>query len=98
MLDEFEAGARFALEFTAVGVGYSFELSLGYAGSRETSNSQTTSKVDARTRSFALGDADDGDYFDVQVCEYTRSIFAVVISLPWLSTDLPRSCVRQLLV
>jgi hypothetical protein len=66
-VDEFEAGLNSAFSTRFVTVGPAVALSIGYAGSREVSSSSTSSSVKARTRSFALGDADDGDYFDVQV-------------------------------
>ena len=65
--NEFEAGLSSEFKTLIVAVGFTFSASLGYAGTREGGSSSTSSVVNARTRSFALGDADDGDYFDVQV-------------------------------
>jgi hypothetical protein len=41
---------------------------MGYLQAGDRVDSQETSIEVTRTRSFSLGDADDGDYFDVQVC------------------------------
>jgi hypothetical protein len=56
------------------GVGFTLAAGIGHVGEFETSRSTEKSQVKARSRSFALGDADDGDYFDVQVCESIRFI------------------------
>ncbi len=58
------------------GIGFTLAAEIGYVGEFETSRSTEKSQVKARSRSFALGDADDGDYFDVQVCEL---IFAFLL-------------------
>ncbi len=49
-------------------LGFTIATEIGYVGEFETSRSTENGQVKARSRSFALGDADDGDYFDVQVC------------------------------
>jgi hypothetical protein len=67
ILDEFEAGLQSDFKTLIAAIGFTFSVNVGYMGSREVSSSSTSSSIKARTRSFALGDADDGDYFDVQV-------------------------------
>ncbi len=62
-----ELGLR--AEMTAIVVVAGPTVSGDYAGSNEyeTTKSQEKSQGKVRSRSFVLGDADDGDYFDVQV-------------------------------
>ncbi len=68
------AGLAFELVLTISGVGPAFALEIGYEQEEETSTAEETDKAVARTRSFSLGDADYGDYFDVQVCLNANSI------------------------
>jgi hypothetical protein len=63
-----EAGLKAEATVIFVTVGFTIAAELGYTGEFETSSSIEKSEVKARSRSFSLGDADDGDYFDVQVC------------------------------
>jgi hypothetical protein len=71
-----EVGLKAEAKLIFGGPGFTIAAEIGYVGERETSESTEKSQVMARSRSFALGDADDGDYFDVQVCE---SIFAFLL-------------------
>ena len=68
-LNEFEAGLNANVDVLITALGFTISAQIGYAGTRETSRSTTSSSSKARTRSFVLGDPDDGDYFDVQVCQ-----------------------------
>ena len=77
-----EVGFKTEVTILFGGVGFTLAAEIGYVGEFETSRSTEKSQVKARSRSFALGDADDGDYFDVQVCEYARAIFVVIIGSP----------------
>jgi hypothetical protein len=63
-----EVGLKAEATVLVTSLGFTIAAELGYTGERETSNSDEDVKANARSRSFALGDADDGDYFDVQVC------------------------------
>ncbi len=63
-----EVGLKVEVKLINVGAGFTIATELGYVGERETSKSIEKSQVKARSRSFSLGDADDSDYFDVQVC------------------------------
>jgi hypothetical protein len=63
-----EVGLKTEVTILLGGVGFTLAGEIGYVGEFETSKSTEKSQVKARSRSFALGDADDGDYFDVQVC------------------------------
>jgi hypothetical protein len=67
VVNEFEAGARVNALLLVTTLGFTISTEIGYAGSRETVISSTSSSGKTRTRSFALGDPDEGDYFDVQV-------------------------------
>jgi hypothetical protein len=62
-----EVGLKAEATVIFVTVGFTIAAELGYTGERETSKSTEKSQVKALSRSFALGDADDGDFFDVQV-------------------------------
>ncbi len=62
-----EVGLKTDTKFIIGGPGFTIAAELGYVGERETSSSTELSQVKARSRSFSLGDADDGDVFDVQV-------------------------------
>jgi hypothetical protein len=64
---EFSATLSVGLGMTIFFVGLSFGFEQGYGTSRESETSVTRSVENLTTRSFSLGDADDGDYFDVQV-------------------------------
>ena len=66
-----EVGLKFEMNFIVVALGLQLATDIGYAGEREKSSSIETSTVVARSRSFALGDPDDGDVFDVQVSWYS---------------------------
>ncbi len=66
--NEFEAGLNANVDVLITSLGFTISGQIGYAGTRETSRSTTSSSSKARTRSFVLGDPDDGDYFDVQAC------------------------------
>ncbi len=61
-----------------VTVGFGFRTETFYSGERESHKSTENSDTTTRTRSFSLGDADDGDYFDVQVCAVCYRIFKSV--------------------
>jgi hypothetical protein len=63
-----EVGLKAEAKVIFGGVGFTLAAEIGYVGEFETSRSTEKSQVKARSRSFALGDADDGDFFDVQVC------------------------------
>ena len=63
-----EVGLKTEAKLIFGGPGFTIAAEIGYVGERETSKSTERSQVKARSRSFALGDADDGDFFDVQVC------------------------------
>jgi hypothetical protein len=73
-----EVGLKAEAKLIFGGPGFTIAAEIGYVGERETSKSTERSQVKARSRSFALGDADDGDYFDVQVCESILLIFAIM--------------------
>jgi hypothetical protein len=62
-----EVGLKTDTKFIIGGPGFTIAAEIGYVGERETSTSTELSQVKARSRSFSLGDADDGDVFDVQV-------------------------------
>ena len=62
-----EFGVAGDLTMVFVAFGFTVAAELGYTGEFETHRSTEKGQVKARSRSFALGDADDGDYFDVQV-------------------------------
>jgi hypothetical protein len=68
-LEEFSAGLHVEFEMLITAIGFNFDLGVGVAQSLEIGTSVTQSQSTSRSRSFALGDADDGDYFDVQVCQ-----------------------------
>ncbi len=68
-LNEFEAGVNANVDALITTFGFTIAAQIGYAGTREDSRSTTSLSSKARTRSFVLGDPDDGDYFDVQVCQ-----------------------------
>ncbi len=64
-------------------------LEFGVAGEIEKYGSTEVGVVQARSRSFSLGDADDGDYFDVQVCD-NRLLKALTSCLLYCNNiDLP---------
>jgi hypothetical protein len=48
-------------------VGVTLAASIAYVGEFEKGKATEKGDVKVRSRSFSLGDADDGDYFDVQV-------------------------------
>ncbi len=62
-----EVGLKAEAKVLISALGFSIATELGYAGEREGGSSTEKSSVKARSRSFALGDPDDGDVFDVQV-------------------------------
>jgi hypothetical protein len=74
-----EVGLKAEAKLIFGGPGFTIAAELGYVGERETSESTEKSQVKARSRSFALGDADDGDFFDVQVCQSIILIFAFLL-------------------
>ncbi len=62
-----EVGLKVEATVIFVAAGFTIASEIGYAGEFEWSSAAERGEVKARSRSFALGDADDGDYFDVQV-------------------------------
>ncbi len=65
-----EVGLKAETTVIVLIAGFSLAAEIGYTGEFETSRSTEKGNVQARSRSFVLGDADDGDYFDVQVCDF----------------------------
>ena len=63
-----DGGETFASTVTYHNFGKEEAKDSGYADESETSNATETGKLSVRSRGFTLGDPDDGDYFDVQVC------------------------------
>ncbi len=66
-----EVGLKAEATTIIVALGFTISAEIGYVGEFETSRSAENSQAKARSRSFALGDADHGDYFDVQVWNMT---------------------------
>jgi hypothetical protein len=87
---ELSAGIKFEFGMLITVIGFFLDIEAGVTQTVETTSSMTQAKTSTLTRSFSLGDADDGDYFDVQVC-----IRCLLVSLPStyeltsVSTDLP---------
>jgi hypothetical protein len=77
--------------------GLTFATNLGYTGEFESSEGTEKGDVKVRSRSFSLGDADDGDYFDVQVssCVCTHWPDFNCCHVP---ADLPGSSISKLLL
>ena len=68
--------------------GLHLALQLGYEGTRGDAKTTGTSTVAVRHRSFVLGDADDGDVFDVQVvCIHQTALRSIYSNL-----DLANRC------
>ncbi len=65
-----EVGLKTEAKVIVTSLGFTIAAEIGYVGEFEHSRSTEKSEVKARSRSFALGDADDGDFFDVQVCRW----------------------------
>jgi hypothetical protein len=63
-----EVGVKAEATVIFVSMGFTVAAESGYTGEFEASRSTEKSQIKARSRSFSLGDADDGDYFDVQAC------------------------------
>jgi hypothetical protein len=78
-------------------MGMTMAASIGYAGEFEKAKGTEKGEVKVRSRSFSLGDADDGDYFDVQV---SSSVHKLVLDLSCcrIPTDLPGSRVQKFLL
>jgi hypothetical protein len=57
--------------------GFTWRLQTGYHRDYERTKTTEKSQAKTRTRSFVLGDSDDGDYFDVQVCVHLNRIFVI---------------------
>ncbi len=68
-----EAGVVFEKKIMFGGFGVYVTSSLLHQGLFDNTDGSTTSTDKSRTRSFSLGDADQGDYFDVQV--FTDPVF-----------------------
>ena len=66
-IDDLTTGVNSHASVRITKAGPTVDLLVETSSSRETSSSSGSSSVKAHTRSFALGDPDDGDYFDVQV-------------------------------
>ncbi len=68
-----EAGVVYEDKIMISKLGFRVTSSLLYQGLRDDTEGSTESADKSRTRSFSLGDADQGDYFDVQV--FTDPVF-----------------------
>ncbi len=62
-----ELGLQIGMTAVIVIAGPTVSVEFAYTNESETTQSQENSQAKVRSRSFVLGDADDGDYFDVQV-------------------------------
>ena len=62
-----ELGLRAEMTASVVVAGPTVSGDAAGSNEYETTKSQEKSQAKVRSRSFVLGDADDGDYFDVQV-------------------------------
>jgi hypothetical protein len=83
-----EVGLQTESDFYITTVGLHLALQLGYERTRGDAKTTGTSTVVARQRSFVLGDADDGDVFDVQVvCIHQTALRSVYSNL-----DLDNRC------
>ncbi len=78
-----EGGFKGEVKVLFTSVGVLVVTDAGTATERETSTASEEASVKARSRSFALGDPDDGDVFDVQVghSSNSRSSFRFILEL-----------------